>query len=183
MDGQQLEALVDEGLSIREIGERVGRSPTSVRHWLRRYELATHEATRRRGRQSPGSDAAVEIEMWCPKHGVTAHRARADSGYACRPCRSEAVARRRRRIKKQLVAEAGGTCALCGYSRSPAALVFHHLDPAQKSFGLAVRGYTRSLAPAREEARKCLLLCANCHAKVEAGDTILATSHVRNGPG
>jgi hypothetical protein len=28
---------------------------------------------------------------------------------------------------------------------------------------------TRSLADAREEAKKCVLLCSNCHAEVEAG--------------
>jgi hypothetical protein len=30
-------------------------------------------------------------------------------------------------------------------------------------------GVTRSRAEARAEARKCVLLCANCHAEVEAG--------------
>jgi hypothetical protein len=33
---------------------------------------------------------------------------------------------------------------------------------------------TRSLAILREEARKCVLLCANCHAEVEAGFAFLA---------
>ncbi len=28
---------------------------------------------------------------------------------------------------------------------------------------------TRSLSAARREARKCILLCANCHAEVEGG--------------
>ena len=72
-----------------------------------------------------------------------------------------------------LVAEAGGKCALCGYARHSAALQFHHLDPMTKSFGLGVRGITRSIAKLREEASKCVLLCANCHAEVEAGVTEL----------
>jgi hypothetical protein len=58
---------------------------------------------------------------------------------------------------------------LCGYDRSIAALHFHHIDPEQKSFGLALRGVARSLERCRAEARKCVLLCANCHAEVEAG--------------
>lgn len=72
-----------------------------------------------------------------------------------------------------LVAEAGGKCLICGYSRHSAALQFHHLDPASKSFGLGVRGITRSLAKLRAEAAKCVLLCANCHAEVEVGATEL----------
>jgi hypothetical protein len=72
-------------------------------------------------------------------------------------------------MKVILVAEAGGGCRLCGYSRSLAALHFHHLDPGEKLFGLGREGVTRSLTVMREEARKCILLCANCHAEVEAG--------------
>jgi len=68
-----------------------------------------------------------------------------------------------------LVAEAGGKCALCGYARHSAALQFHHLDPATKSFGLGVRGITRSIEKLRAEAAKCMLLCANCHAELEVG--------------
>jgi hypothetical protein len=68
-----------------------------------------------------------------------------------------------------LIEEAGGRCTLCGYDRSPAALHFHHRDPSQKAFSLGVRGITRGIDRLREEAAKCVLLCANCHAEVEAG--------------
>jgi hypothetical protein len=81
----------------------------------------------------------------------------------------ERVAKWRRRVKLTLVREAGGRCKLCGYGRCAAALQFHHLDPANKSFALSHEGVTRSLAKARAEAAKCVLLCANCHSEVEAG--------------
>jgi hypothetical protein len=68
-----------------------------------------------------------------------------------------------------IVEEAGGACVICGYDRFPGALQFHHLDPATKSFALGLRGVTRSLERVRAEARKCVLLCANCHAEVEGG--------------
>jgi hypothetical protein len=71
--------------------------------------------------------------------------------------------------RRMLVEEAGGRCVLCGYSRFHAALQFHHVDPAAKSFALSREGVTRSLARARAEAQKCVLLCANCHAEVEGG--------------
>jgi hypothetical protein len=60
-------------------------------------------------------------------------------------------------------------CAVCGYGRCLAALQFHHLDPASKRFNLSLKGLARSYAEARAEAQKCVLLCANCHAEVEAG--------------
>ena len=79
------------------------------------------------------------------------------------------VAAWRRRAKQVLVREAGGQCHLCGYDRCLAALEFHHLDPREKAFALSLRGVTRSLDALREEAAKCVLLCANCHAEVEVG--------------
>jgi hypothetical protein len=75
----------------------------------------------------------------------------------------------RRRAKRILVEEAGGCCRLCGYDRCVAALHLHHLDPGTKRFGLGGRGLARALDSLREEAAKCVLLCSNCHAEVEAG--------------
>jgi len=112
---------------------------------------------------------ADELELECPVHGSTLHRRRPRGSYACLRCRSESVARRRRKIKSILIAEAGGRCRLCGYDRHPAALQFHHLDPDSKRFSLSQQGVARSLERAQAEARKCILLCANCHAEVEAG--------------
>ena len=79
-------------------------------------------------------------------------------------------------VKQILVAEAGGRCQLCGYERCSRALGFHHVDPASKSFTVAFGGLTRSIARARAEVGKCVLLCANCHMEVEAGVRSLADS-------
>ena len=88
--------------------------------------------------------------------------------YRCTRCRQEAVVRRRRKVKALLVAESGGKCQVCGYDRYVGALHFHHLDPSEKRFQLSFAGMTRSLEAMRTEARKCVLLCSNCHAEVEA---------------
>ena len=60
-------------------------------------------------------------------------------------------------------------------------LEFHHLDPSTKKFQLGHSGRTRSLARARAEARKCVLLCANCHREVEAGITAVPLNSVPDG--
>lgn len=80
----------------------------------------------------------------------------------------EAVTRRHRRLKQMLVAEHGGRCAVCGYDRTPYNLHFHHVDPASKSFSMTMaRG--KSHASYREEAKKCVMVCANCHGEIEVG--------------
>jgi hypothetical protein len=162
---EELEPLVAAGFTVRDIGVAVDRSPATVRHWLREHGLQT-TATRSLAPACPLGDGDVERE--CPRHGLTRHRRR-DRGWRCLRCRSEAVADRRRRVKAILVEEAGGACALCAYDRCVAALQFHHVDPSTKRFHLALRGGTRALRDMREEAQKCVLLCANCHAEIEAG--------------
>ena len=78
------------------------------------------------------------------------------------------MTRRRRKVKRTLVEEAGGACRVCGYDRCITALEFHHLEPADKQFNLSHRS-ARSMTSSRAEAQKCVLLCANCHSEVEAG--------------
>jgi transposase len=159
-----LESLVEEGLSVEQIARRVDRSRTTVRHWLREYELETVWAVRRRASR----DGEASLTLECARHGVVPFNRQRTGGYRCSRCTSEAVLRRRRKVKRLLVAEAGGRCSRCGYDRCLSALAFHHLEPAEKSFSLSHRGVGRSLAKARAEAAKCMLLCANCHAEVEA---------------
>ena len=82
---------------------------------------------------------------------------------------SDAVNRRRRKLKRMAVESKGGRCTICGYDRCIAALEFHHVDSKQKSFALSVDGLTRSWARVQAELKKCVLLCANCHREVEHG--------------
>jgi len=162
---RELEELVGKGWSSRQIAEAVDRSQTTVRHWLREYGLKTNAAKRHYAQA--GQEQRMTLE--CPKHGTTEFQRRSGGGYRCLKCRSEAVTRRRRRVKQVLVEEAGGACQACGYNGCIGALHFHHVDSAGKKFALSHRGVARSLAEARSEAKKCVLLCSNCHVEVETG--------------
>jgi ferredoxin len=164
VDRETLEAFVAEGITLREIAERLNRSPTTVRHWLGKYGLKTL-----RRRQSPVAGDSARIERSCRRHGRTEFVLEGRGYYRCATCRAEATGRWRQVVKRKLVEEAGGGCVICGYSRCQRALQFHHLDPATKEFHLGHNGQTRSLSRSRVEAKKCALLCANCHAEVEAG--------------
>jgi len=70
------------------------------------------------------------------------------------------------RRKLALMAEFGGRCMRCGYDRNHAALTWHHIDRASKGFELDMRSLSnRSETEIQNEVRKCMLLCANCHAE------------------
>lgn len=165
LDEATLRRLVDTGLSMRQIAQAVGRSQSTVRHWLKEFGMKTKGGLRRQA----AAEGRQRIFSRCERHGVTTFVRWPSSGYRCARCNSEAVSERRRQVKRKLVQEAGGCCALCGYDGCMSALEFHHIDPAEKRFELSRRGVSRSLERARTEAAKCMLLCANCHAEVEAG--------------
>jgi len=164
LDRDVLAELVERGASVREIARELDRSPATVRHWLRRYGLKTQPA-----RYAPrGAPAQARVLRECERHGWVAF-ARQGGSFRCPRCVGEAVSARRRAVKQILVREAGGRCAQCGYDRCAAALHFHHLEPSHKAFSLGGGGAVRALSRLRSEARKCVLLCANCHAEIEAG--------------
>lgn len=91
--------------------------------------------------------------------------------YECSPHEDEncshaqAVSIKRKAIKNALIKEAGGKCQKCGYNTCFRALEFHHLNPQEKDFGLSSRGLCKDIDFLRLEAKKCILLCANCHAE------------------
>jgi 5-methylcytosine-specific restriction endonuclease McrA len=107
--------------------------------------------------------------LLCAYHGESEFILEGRGYYRCKRCRSDGVTRHRRKLKSILVQEAGGRCVVCGYDRHPRALEFHHLNPDEKRLTLSANGVTLSLDALRAEARKCVLLCSNCHAEVEDG--------------
>jgi transcription elongation factor Elf1 len=169
VDPQRLRARVEEGASIQRMGEEFGVGRSTIRYWLQKLGLETDRSSRLRETRDACREGLRRVYLKCPKHGHTAFHARQDGGFRCGRCNSDAVSKRRRSLKRAIVEEAGGRCALCGFDGHPAALQFHHLDPSTKSFHVAEGGLTRSIAKVRAEAEKCVLLCANCHAQVEVG--------------
>ena len=78
------------------------------------------------------------------------------------------MTRRHQKVRGILVSEGGGACAVCGYSRCSVTLHFHHVAPTKKALEMQM-GRGRSLQAYRDEAKKCVLVCANCHGEIEAG--------------
>lgn len=73
------------------------------------------------------------------------------------------------RIKIALVEANNHKCACCGLVDDYIVYDFHHLDPSQKLFGIGSNSSTRSKQSYADEAKKCVMLCANCHRKIEKG--------------
>ncbi len=98
------------------------------------------------------------------------------SKYCSRQCKNiylnqslqsyEAQQVRGRRRKLELIKLQGNKCGVCGYDQNYAALEFHHKVPIEKLFQLDLRSLSnRSWDAILKEAKKCQLLCSNCHAE------------------
>lgn len=157
----ELEALIAEGLSHRQIANARQISQTTVRWWLDKHGLQT---THKRRRQNQGKYA----DFICRNHGLTKFVfEESRQNYRCVKCRVAAVSRRRRQIRLTVVLEHGGRCEKCGYDKSVWALEFHHRERQEKEKSIGTLISDRRLTEARLEAQKCQLLCANCHAEEE----------------
>ena len=161
----------DQQLQLVPVNRSLGGELGAVhRLWMGRYGLQTKNKVGRRRNQAfqAARDANLTEALGvCRQHGDAVFVLEGRGSYRCKRCRQDAVTQRRRKIKEILVAEAGGRCRICGYDRHPAALEFHHLDPAQKLHAVSRRVLSLETLPM--EARKCVLLCSNCHAEVENG--------------
>ncbi len=65
--------------------------------------------------------------------------------------------------RKALIKAFGGKCSKCAGVFPDCAMDFHHTDPANKRFHIALSQFTRKWEDLLNEASKCILLCANCH--------------------
>lgn len=119
----------------------------------------------------------IDGEKRCPKCkvGTSFHK----GAYYCKICcneksrlwhskrenldkRNKKVNTRMRLRKKELVETFGNICHDCKQSFDPVVYDFHHLDPTQKDFNPS---YIYKMNPerAKEELKKCVMLCSNCH--------------------
>jgi hypothetical protein len=71
--------------------------------------------------------------------------------------------------KRKLVDLLGGKCEICGYDKSIAALSFHHKDRKHKKFAISTY-LNLPLEDLILEAKKCSLICLNCHAELHYGN-------------
>lgn len=119
---------------------------------------------------SPTRKRPVEVRK-CRVHGQVEfanYRNGSRTVWRCKKCCADAVTRRHQKVRGILIEEAGGRCSICGYDRCTANLHFHHVQPELKSFNMDM-GRGKSLAAYQAEARKCVLVCANCHGEIESG--------------
>ncbi len=86
-------------------------------------------------------------------------------------CKKHYTKFRRKERLKYLIKLLGGKCSRCSIEFPIVVYDFHHIDPKMKKFtiGDGINNYSMEILI--EEAKKCELLCSNCHRLITFGDS------------
>lgn len=93
------------------------------------------------------------------------------SGYRfsrCIECTKTANRDKPREIKQKCIDYKGGKCEICGYSKYPGSLDFHHINSDEKEFSIGHR-HNLNFDLLKKELDKCILVCKNCHCEIHGG--------------
>ena len=176
MDKSTLENYVSQGFSLGQISKITNKSRTSIRHWLKKFDLKTKNKS---FKEQPRAKNIITINgaefKNCPRCKeikiLKDEFSLQGNGYYyswCKECQKENIYDRQIKRKTECVNYKGGKCIVCSYNKYIGSLDFHHLDPSQKEFNIArLKGY--KLSTLTNELDKCVLLCKNCHSEFHHG--------------
>lgn len=158
MKKEQLLDLINLGLSTRQISEKIGKSQTTVRYYLKKHGLKTNVSFKRTCTRCESPLTGFQ-KKFCSD--------------TCKNAKYQYSYQKRKRYsrKLELIKLKGGKCDICGYNKNAAALAFHHIIPENKGFKMNSRNLcSKSWTEILKESEKCQLLCHNCHMEIHHPD-------------
>jgi transcription elongation factor Elf1 len=171
IDESEFRSFVLEGWTVKELQEFYGISRSTVYVYKNKWGLVGLSPN-----ITPKVIDRLEETKKCSSCGKTkslsdyysnGHQPNGKKKYKskCRSCEQEHRYNGQTKKIINILAELGKKyeCEVCGYDRNSAAITFHHLDPAEKEFGIAQMSKTISESKLKEEIKKCVVLCHNCH--------------------
>lgn len=145
-------SLIEKGFSTREIGKELDKSQTTVRYWLKKYNLKTCIFKKY---------SSLKIKCkYCKTIDNNQFYGRYNT--ECKKCLNKRLYNLSRGKKIRAVIYKGGRCNNCGYNKCIAALDFHHLSPVEKDPNFNTMLYWK-WERIKKEIDNCVLLCSNCH--------------------
>ncbi len=169
MEKLLLEKLVKQKFTIEQISMEVGKSKTSIRYWLKKYDLKTSRAFGSEKDEPNGVKFCKRCKFEKDVNDFYRRRNGKDTSPYCKPCMINQTIERQRIFKNKCIEYKGGKCQCCGYDKYQGSLEFHHLDPTKKDFTIAHARLTKFDKEIKDELDKCILVCANCHREIHAG--------------
>lgn len=167
MDRELLASLVEQGLSIRKLSLKFNKGQTTIRYWLKKYNLKTTNKSFKDGYNYPKrvnkeSQYCCECNIQLTPENAYDRKTTNIYHSLCKTCHSKNSLNKRLKFKQKCVDYKGGNCIKCNYNKDLTALEFHHINPQEKEFEPS-RMMNKSWETITTELDKCVLLCSNCH--------------------
>lgn len=178
IEKELLEDLISSGNSLRKISKIIDKSLSSVRYWIKKYNI---KLKTKPIQIEPKSRICSKCNLEKSITDFYKRRGRLYNSTYCRECTNSTTIDRMRDFKRKCVEYKGGKCILCGYDKYHGALDFHHLDPDEKDFTISKMKKYSFDDIVRYELDKCVILCANCHREVENGISVVAPPRIELG--
>jgi len=86
----------------------------------------------------------------------------------CKFCEYQYLKQRRQIYRKILNELKINGCSICGCNGNKQLLVFHHVEPKDKSFKICNQNMGKPINDLVDEIHKCILLCDHCHKSIHA---------------
>jgi len=157
MDKALLVSMRRKGMSIRAIASQLECSYTAVRYWMHAYQLDTSRLDRRITKGPLCRFCGEKRPAMFYRKPLT----------ECKKCFNKRRTQQIQHNRSIGIQRLGGKCCVCGYARCEAALELHHTDSSKKDPRYS-RIRSSNIETLLREARKCILVCANCHREIHA---------------
>ena len=156
--GYQVEVMVFDGGSTvrtRQIAEEFDLSQSTIKYWLKKYDLKTAFKTPSEGYK-------------CNKCGETKQsKFYKSQRWLCSACFNAYKIEQAKKKREFALSILGAECVVCGYKKFMCSLDIHHIDPKKKLYAINKMAHSAHSIPfIKKEIKKCKVLCGNCHRKV-----------------
>jgi len=162
MEQNILNKLIEEGLSLRQISDKLSVSQDCVRYWLKKFGLKT----RRGPKGKLPKDMATIRKCSCGETDPKKFYGHKKS--ICGKCQNAYNNKKAKETRQKAVEFLGGKCMHCGFNKFICSLDIHHIDPNVKDQSFKTMRYW-SWKRLESELKKCTVLCKNCHAAFHNG--------------
>ena len=153
------------------ISNKYGVSQTTIRYWLKKFNLKTKNKSFKDGYTGNKYDYSL-IERKCSKCEVVKSvdeyykRSDREGQYQsiCKQCSNTKI------NNKNLILEyKGNCCEICQKSYPERSYNLHHKDPSIKEFSITKYNNIKNIDKIKPELDKCHLVCVNCHRETHYG--------------
>jgi len=167
MDRDDLLSCVESGMSTTQIASKFNKGQTTIRYWLKKYNLRTIHKSFSDGysdhkKVNKDNQYCSSCKVKLTEENAYGRKARECYISLCKSCRCKYTLKRRRNFKQKCVTYKGGKCIKCDYNKNLTSLEFHHVNSQEKEYDPS-KMVNKSWDYAKSELDKCVLLCSNCH--------------------